>query len=237
MIAVILGGEPGVGKGDQMELLPKIPFMRGFQRAASMGPLLTAAARNGDPCAEEIRMAQHSGKLVSDATTTRIFMDAFSAVQQDSLPRFVSDGFPRTLGQYEALRNCLFGRGFDKLIVIEITLFTGHPGNDEEARSILTNRAWNRLQKLMHLPSDSPLRRPEKPVKNREEMRALIDIRLVEYFSRTKLFLEQARRDAARDWRNKVYHFIVYGHASQIRIHVDIATKLKSIVGSDLVSA
>ncbi|MGH9898250.1 MAG: adenylate kinase family protein [Pyrinomonadaceae bacterium] len=94
---VVLIGAPGAGKGTQARLLEE---RRGLPQI-STGDIFRALAKSNSPLAEEVRIKQTAGELVSDDLVIRIVADRTSA--SDCRNGYVLDGFPRTAPQAEML--------------------------------------------------------------------------------------------------------------------------------------
>ncbi|MFH1262331.1 MAG: adenylate kinase [Pseudomonadota bacterium] len=95
---VILLGPPGAGKGTQAELLSK----RRKLAHLSTGALFRQAAEAGSNLGLQAKKYMEEGALVPDEITL--------ALIREELPRqggFLLDGFPRTIGQAEALDGML----------------------------------------------------------------------------------------------------------------------------------
>lgn len=96
-LIVVLLGKQGAGKGTQCALLAKaygIPHV-------STGDILRAAVREGTPLGQQVKSVLDAGGLVSDDLVVALVQDRFA--QPDAARGALLDGFPRTLGQAEAL--------------------------------------------------------------------------------------------------------------------------------------
>lgn len=95
---IILLGAPGAGKGTQAGLIKdkfNIPQI-------STGDMLRAAVRAGTPLGLEAKKIMDAGELVSDDLIMGLVKDR---IRQDDCRRgYLFDGFPRTLGQAEAMQ-------------------------------------------------------------------------------------------------------------------------------------
>jgi adenylate kinase len=94
---IVLLGAPGAGKGTQAATLRdrfSIPHI-------STGDMLRAAVAAGTPVGLKAKAVMAAGELVSDELVIGIARDRLS--ESDCEPGFILDGFPRTLGQAEAL--------------------------------------------------------------------------------------------------------------------------------------
>jgi len=97
-LRLILLGGPGAGKGTQAGFLTKefqIPQI-------STGAMLRAAVKAETPLGLQIKAAMESGNLVSDDLTLSLVKERIA--QEDCANGFLFDGFPRTIGQAEALK-------------------------------------------------------------------------------------------------------------------------------------
>ena len=109
---IILLGPPGAGKGTQAEVISnklKIPHI-------STGDMLRESIRNNTPLGKKAKKIMDSGKLVSDEIILGIIKERVS--MEDCKTGFLFDGFPRTIGQADGLKNL----NIDIDIVIEISL-------------------------------------------------------------------------------------------------------------------
>lgn len=107
-------GPPGAGKGTQAQRLaqtygvPKI----------STGDILRDAAAQKTPLGLEVRHRIDQGHLVSDDVAIEIVRERLT--RQDVSKGFILDGFPRTVGQAEALGTMMAERG--ALIVLHMVV-------------------------------------------------------------------------------------------------------------------
>ena len=101
---LVLLGAPGVGKGTQADLL----HHRLGACHLSTGDVFRAATRSDctpSPAMQEALGYMRRGELVPDATVWNLVRERSSCLHCDG--GFVLDGFPRTLGQAEALRQLM----------------------------------------------------------------------------------------------------------------------------------
>ncbi len=110
---LILLGAPGSGKGTQARFICEhlgIPQI-------STGDMLRAAAHTvGSSLGGKVREVLTAGELVSDELIMELVLKRLR--EPDCLPGFLLDGFPRTLGQAEALRAARVS--LDKIIVLKV---------------------------------------------------------------------------------------------------------------------
>ena len=94
---LILIGPPGAGKGTQAAFICErfaIPQI-------STGDMLRAAIAAATPLGRKVKAIVDAGNLVDDAIVVDLVKDRIA--QDDCRGGFLFDGFPRTLGQAEAL--------------------------------------------------------------------------------------------------------------------------------------
>lgn len=97
---IVLMGPPGAGKGTQARRLARECGLVWL----SSGELLRAAIAEGSPLGRRVKDAVESGELVPDGEIGRVvlgWLDGLRRRVED--PRFVLDGFPRSLSQAQAL--------------------------------------------------------------------------------------------------------------------------------------
>ncbi len=110
---IVLIGPPGSGKGTQAALMVErygIP-------AISTGDILRAAVKAGTDLGKKVQATMDAGALVSD----EMMIDLVRArlADPDTGRGFILDGFPRTIGQAEALRAMMAGQSL-MAIVLEV---------------------------------------------------------------------------------------------------------------------
>ena len=113
---VILLGPPGAGKGTQAQRLEE---RRGLKHL-STGDMLRAAAASGSAIGREIKGIMDRGALVPDEVIVRMIADRIG--EPDCAQGVLLDGFPRTVGQAEALDGILSQRGLKLDRVIQLTV-------------------------------------------------------------------------------------------------------------------
>ena len=113
---IILLGPPGAGKGTQAA---RLVAERGMVQL-STGDMLRAAVAAGTPLGREAKAVMDRGELVSDAIVSGLIGEAIDALSAGS--GLIFDGYPRTVGQAEALDALLADRGrrLDHVIELEV---------------------------------------------------------------------------------------------------------------------
>ncbi|WP_137152179.1 adenylate kinase [Devosia sp. FKR38] len=136
---LILLGPPGAGKGTQAKILIDaygIPQL-------STGDILRAAIQDRTPLGLAAKEVMDRGDLVSNDIVNGIVSERLDA--EDCKAGFILDGFPRTIGQAEALDGMLKEKGMVLDAVIEMTADA----------DVLISRVINRA-KESNRPDDNP---------------------------------------------------------------------------------
>jgi adenylate kinase len=113
---LILLGPPGAGKGTQAKMLMdkfSIPQI-------STGDILRAAVKEGSPLGLKAKSFMAAGGLVPDEVVIGIVAER---LQQDDCDNgFILDGFPRTVGQADALQSNLqeLGKELDRVVALQV---------------------------------------------------------------------------------------------------------------------
>lgn len=113
---LILLGAPGAGKGTQAKILTDkfgIPQL-------STGDMLRAAVAAQTEVGKRAKAIMDSGALVPDEVVNQIVFDRVE--EADCAKGFILDGYPRTVGQAEALQKMLQSKGQKLDAVIELVV-------------------------------------------------------------------------------------------------------------------
>jgi adenylate kinase len=111
---LVLLGPPGAGKGTQGDRLIE---RHGITRL-STGDMLRAAVKAATPIGLKAKDIMARGDLVSDDIVIAIIDDRLK--ESDVQKGFILDGFPRTVGQAEALDRLLASKGIKLDAVVEL---------------------------------------------------------------------------------------------------------------------
>jgi adenylate kinase len=116
---LILLGPPGAGKGTQAQRLVE----RHEIVQLSTGDMLRAAVAAGTEIGLKAKAIMDRGELVPDEVVVGIIKDRIE--KTDAKNGFILDGFPRTVGQAEALEKMLKEKGLILDAVVEIKVDEG----------------------------------------------------------------------------------------------------------------
>jgi len=111
---IVLMGPPGGGKGTQSKRLEE---KHGW-RQLSTGDMLRKAIAEGTPLGQQVKATMDAGQLVSDDLITAVIGEAIA--RPECASGYILDGFPRTLGQAEALDTLLADQDSALDAVIEV---------------------------------------------------------------------------------------------------------------------
>lgn len=155
---IILLGPPGAGKGTQAGHLVET---RGMVQL-STGDMLREAKSSGTEMGKKVAAIMDAGMLVTDEIVIGLIEEK---LEQGAAGGFIFDGFPRTLGQADALGELLAKKGQKLDAVIEMEV------DDETLVARIVNRAAEAVAAGKEARADD----------NEESVR----IRLVEYYKKT----------------------------------------------------
>lgn len=116
---LILLGPPGAGKGTQAQ---RLVSKHGIVQL-STGDMLRAAVAAGTPVGLRAKDIMARGELVPDEVVISIIEDRIA--EPDAQRGFILDGFPRTVGQAEALEKLLASKGLRLDAVVELKVDDG----------------------------------------------------------------------------------------------------------------
>ncbi|MGE5635944.1 MAG: adenylate kinase [Nocardioidaceae bacterium] len=142
---LILLGPPGAGKGTQAERLVEdfdLPYY-------ATGDILRAAAMDETPLGLEAKGFMDRGELVPDELITRVIVERLDG--EEAADGFLLDGFPRTVGQAEALEGELGRRGRALTAVLLIDA-----PDAELIRRLSGRRICVKNQHVYHVEFDPP---------------------------------------------------------------------------------
>ncbi|MEP2715535.1 adenylate kinase [Pseudophaeobacter sp.] len=158
MTNIILLGPPGAGKGTQASYLVETRNMTQL----STGDMLREAQANGSEMGKKVAEVIARGELVTDEIVIGLIREKIAEGAEGG---FIFDGFPRTLGQADALAALLAETGLKLDAVVELQV------NDE----VLVKRIVNRAEEA---------RAAGKPVRA-DDNEVSVRIRLTEYYKKT----------------------------------------------------
>jgi adenylate kinase len=187
-VRIIFLGAPGAGKGTQARQLAaqwQVPHI-------ATGDMLREAAAAGSPLGLDAKRFMDAGGLVPDAVVVSLVGERLA--RPDAKSGFVLDGFPRTVGQAEALDRLLEERGLalDRVVFFDVS-------RAELLRRLTGRRICRACGATFHLASAPPGRSGRCDACGRElyqredDSEATVAQRLDVYDSRTAPLLEYYR--------------------------------------------
>ena len=170
---IILLGPPGAGKGTQAQILVE---QRGMVQL-STGDMLRAARTSGTEMGNKVAAIMDAGELVTDEIVIGLIEEQLETATGNG---FIFDGFPRTLGQADALGALLdkHGQSLDAVIAMEV--------NDE----VLVERIVGRAEKAA--AAGQPVRADD----NEESLK----VRLMEYYKKTSPLIGYYHAKGQLEW-------------------------------------
>jgi len=142
---LILLGPPGAGKGTQAERLTddfNLPYV-------ATGNILRAAVASESELGRQAKAFMEAGELVPDDVITGVILEAMQT--PEALDGFLLDGFPRTIGQADALADGLerTDRHLTAAILIEVP-------DEEVVRRLSGRRVSVKTGRVYHVEFDPP---------------------------------------------------------------------------------
>jgi len=142
---IVLVGPPGAGKGTQAKFISAkfgIPPI-------STGEIFRANVSAATEMGVEAKKYMDAGDLVPDEVTVAMVRDRLA--EDDTVPGFLLDGFPRTVPQAVALTKTLDEAGKPLDVVLELRM------DDEQViRRLAGRRTCRKCSHLWHLEFDPP---------------------------------------------------------------------------------
>ena len=133
---IVLLGPPGSGKGTQAALLAQALGVP----AVSTGELFRAHVAAGTELGRTAAAFATAGDLVPDDVTTAMLVERLE--RQDCVAGYLLDGFPRTVGQAERLREELSARATRLEAVIDLEVADAELIRRMAARRVLVDGVW-----------------------------------------------------------------------------------------------
>ena len=212
---LILIGPPGAGKGTQAAFICE----RFAIAQISTGDMLRAAIAAATPLGRKVKAIVDAGNLVDDAIVVDLVKDRIA--QDDCRGGFLFDGFPRTLGQAEALSSA--GVSVDHVLEIDVP-------DDVVVGRISGRRVHEASGRIYHVEHDPPQRRgydddTGEPLTQRaDDEESTVRDRLHVYRQHTRPLLAFYRNLAAS---NRVSYSAVDGSNSLERVRQAIIEALE----------
>jgi len=142
---LILLGPPGAGKGTQAERLVEdfgLPYY-------ATGDILRRAVKDGTELGRKAKEYMDRGDLVPDDVISGVVVERIDS--PEALDGFLLDGFPRTIGQAEALDEALAPLGRKPTAVLSIEV-----PDEEVVRRLSGRRVCERNSHPYHVDFDPP---------------------------------------------------------------------------------
>ncbi len=172
---LMLFGAPGAGKGTQAKFLIEkynLPQI-------STGDILRAAIADKTEMGMEAKKFMDDGQLVPDSTIIGIIKDRLA--EDDCKGGFILDGFPRTLGQAEALKELMetMEISLDKVISLNVP-------DAMIVERITGRRTSKKTGKIYHIKFNPPVDEKEEDLEQRaDDTEETVTKRLSAYHEQT----------------------------------------------------
>jgi len=192
VLAVVLFGSPGSGKGTQSKLLAeaeRIPQI-------STGDMLRAHVRHGNAVGTAVESKLKAGILVKDEVVNSLVEQRLA--EADTARGFILDGYPRTVAQAEKLGGILASRGIEELVIhlvvdynVIIARLTGR------RQCPVCGTLYNLIFKAPKVPGVCDLEGAKLIVRD-DDRESVIRERLEEYQRQTRPILDYFREKGKR---------------------------------------
>ena len=192
VLAVVLFGSPGSGKGTQSKLLAeaeRIPQI-------STGDMLRAHVRHGNAVGTAVESKLKAGILVKDEVVNSLVEQRLA--EADTARGFILDGYPRTVAQAEKLGGILGSRGIEELVIhlvvdynVIIARLTGR------RQCPVCGTLYNLIFKAPKVPGVCDLEGAKLIVRD-DDRESVIRERLEEYQRQTRPILDYFREKGKR---------------------------------------
>ncbi len=186
---IILLGPQGSGKGTQAELLIAKFGLNHFEA----GKILRSIANSDNPQAGVVKQVIDNGGLVPDELVRLIAWDFINKHQNGQ--GFIFDGYPRSVAQYDQVKDMLarFGQKLDWVINIEIS-------EAETIKRLSARRTCSKCGEVYNLITNPPTgdkcdKCGGELVHRADDQPEAIQKRLAIYRSQTHPVFEQAKQE------------------------------------------
>jgi adenylate kinase len=192
VLAVVLFGSPGSGKGTQSKLLAEA---EGIPQI-STGDMLRAHVRQGNSVGTAVASKLKAGILVKDELVNSLVEERIA--QPDTARGFILDGYPRTVAQAEKLCGILESREMQELVIhlvvdynVIIARLTGR------RQCPVCGTLYNLIFKAPKVPGVCDLE-GAKLIVREDDRESVIRERLEEYQQQTRPILDYFREKGKR---------------------------------------